>query len=98
MQQKEEARGLLEQVIRDDPEHATAYYELGKLQLERGELRDATANLEAGVKIDPEADYIHYQLAMAYRRSSRIGDAEREIKRYQELKNRRRGRDVSHQR
>jgi len=35
---------------------------------------------------------MHYQLAMAYRRESRSEDADRELKLYQTLKNRQRGR------
>ena len=91
----DEAFSLLNQVIQQDPGYADAYYELGKLQLERGDTRAAISSLEAGTKLSPDSDYIHYQLAMAYRRDSRTSDAERELKTYQDLKNRRRGRDVS---
>jgi tetratricopeptide (TPR) repeat protein len=92
IQQKQEAESLLHEVIQQDPNRADAYYELGKLQLEQGDTKDAVASLETGTKVSPEADYIHYQLAMAYRRESRSEDAEREIKVYQTLKNRQRGR------
>ena len=93
-QDKTEAFSLLRQVIDQDPKYADAYYELGKLLLERGEVKEAISNLEAGTKLTPESDYIHYQLAMAYRRDSRNEDAQRELKLYQILKNRNRGRDV----
>ena len=92
IQQKEEAQSLLRNVIQQDPKRADAYYELGKLQLEQGDTKGAVASLETGTKVGPEADYIHYQLAMAYRRESREEDAQREIKLYQTLKNRQRGR------
>jgi len=88
----EEARTLLQEVIRQDPKHADAYYELGKLQLEQGDTKGSVLSLENGIKANPEADYIHYQLAMAYRRDSRTEDAEREIKLYQTLKDQHRGR------
>jgi len=88
----EEAQTLLQQVIEQDPKRGDAYYELGKLQLEKGDTKGAVSSLETGIKVSPEADYIHYQLAMAYRRDSRKEDAEREIKIYQTLKNRQRGR------
>jgi tetratricopeptide (TPR) repeat protein len=97
-QQKDEARVLMEEVVRHDPNHADAHYELGKLQLERGDVKTAISNLETGTKLKPDGDYIHYQLAMAYRRDSRTEDAEREIKLYQELKNRHRGRDAPNSR
>jgi tetratricopeptide (TPR) repeat protein len=87
-----EAQTLLQEVIQQDPNRGDAYYELGKLQLEKGDTKGAVASLETGTKVNPEADYIHYQLAMAYRRDSRQDDAEREIKLYQTLKNRQRGR------
>jgi tetratricopeptide (TPR) repeat protein len=92
IQQKEEAQSLLREVIQQDPNRADAYYELGKLQLEQGDTKGAVLSLESGAKASPEADYIHYQLAMAYRRESRNQEAEREIKLYQALKNRQRGR------
>jgi tetratricopeptide (TPR) repeat protein len=91
MQQKGEALTLLQEVIRQDPQHADAYYQLGKMQLEQGEATAAISSLETGAKLKPGSDYIHYQLALAYRRDSRTGDAEREMKVYQELKNQRRG-------
>jgi len=93
-QEKTEAFALLRQVIEQDPKYADAYYELGKLQLEKGDVKEAISSLEAGTKLTPDSDYIHYQLAMAYRRDSRNDDAQRELKLYQTLKNRNRGRDV----
>ena len=95
LQQKDEARELLKQVIQQDPKYADAYYELGKLQLEQGDTKAAIASFETGTNLSPDSDYIHYQLAMAYRRDSRTDDAERQIKLYQALKNRNRGRDAS---
>jgi tetratricopeptide (TPR) repeat protein len=91
-EQKEEAKKLLQEVIQQDPRYADAYYELGKLQLEQGDSKGAVVSLESGTKANPDADYIHYQLAMAYRRESRKEDAERELKLYQTLKGRQRGR------
>jgi len=93
-QQKDEAVPLLQEVIRQDPKNADAYYQLGKLQLDQGETEAAISNLETGIKLNPDSDYIHYQLALAYRRGSRTEDAEREMKLYQALKNRRRGRNA----
>jgi hypothetical protein len=62
------------------------------MQLELGDVKGSVGSLESGVKANPDADYIHYQLAMAYRRDSRTEDAEREIKLYQTLKDQHRGR------
>ena len=93
-QQKQEAQVLLQEVIRQNPKYSDAFYQLGKLQLEHGDTKAAISNLETGCRLSPDSDYIHYQLAMAYRRDARGDDAEREIKLYQVLKNRHRGRDV----
>ncbi|HWZ81031.1 MAG TPA: tetratricopeptide repeat protein [Terriglobales bacterium] len=92
VQEKDEAKILLQEVIQQDPKYADAYYQLGKLQLDQGDSKAAVASLENGTKANPDSDYIHYQLAMAYRRESRTADAERELKLYQTLKNRNRGR------
>jgi tetratricopeptide (TPR) repeat protein len=92
MQQKDEAASLLNEVIREDPKYVDAYYELGKMQMERGDTKAAITNFETGIKLNPDSDHIHYQLAMAYRRESRMEDADRELRMYQTLKNQRRGR------
>jgi tetratricopeptide (TPR) repeat protein len=97
MQQPKDALPLLHEVIEQDPKYADAYYQLGKLQLEQGNTQEAVANLEVGTRLSPDSDYIHYQLALAYRRESRAEDGEREMKAYQALKNRHRGRDAAQQ-
>src|SRR5262249_51886214 len=71
IQRGDEATPLLKEVLQQDPGYVDAYYELGKLQLDRGDAKAAIANLEAGAKLGPDRDYIHYQLAMAYRRDAR---------------------------
>jgi tetratricopeptide (TPR) repeat protein len=93
MQQPQEATPLLREVIQQNPKYADAYYQLGKLQLQQGDTQEAISNLEAGTRLNPDSDYIHYQLALAYRRSARAEDAQREMRIYQDIKNRRRGRD-----
>jgi tetratricopeptide (TPR) repeat protein len=87
----------LHEVIGQDPKYADAYYQLGKLELEQGNTQEAVSNLEAGTRLSPDSDYIHYQLALAYRRETRAEDSEREMKAYQALKNRHRGRDAAQQ-
>lgn len=94
MQQPQDALPLLLEVIKQDPKNADAYYQLGKLELQQGNAKEAVSNLETGTRLSPDSDYIHYQLALAYRRESRTEDGEREMKVYQALKNRHRGRDA----
>ncbi len=91
MQQKEAAHALLLEVVAQNPSYADAFYQLGKLQLEQGDTRTAIANLETSVRLSPSSDYIHYQLSMAYRRDSRSEDAEREMQKYEAMKQHRRG-------
>jgi tetratricopeptide (TPR) repeat protein len=97
MQQPQDALPLLTEVIQQDPKYADAYYQLGKVQLEKGNTQEAVSNLETGTHLNPASDYIHYQLALAYRRQARAEDAEREMKVYQALKNRHRGSDAAQQ-
>ena len=82
----DEAAKLFEQVIAAHPEYANAQYELGKILLDRGQLQDAVPHLEAAARLSPDKEYVHYQLQAAYRKESRIADADRELAVYQELK------------
>lgn len=91
IQQKDEGQTLLREVVQQDPSYADAFYQLGKLQLEQGDTKAAIANLETGTRLAPNSEYIHYQLAMAYRRDSRTDDAAREMQLYEAMKQRRRG-------
>ena len=78
---------ILEEAIGLKNDYADARYQLGKILLERGDTQKAIEQLEAAVSADANKDYIHYQLSIAYRKVSRKEDADRELKRYQELKN-----------
>ncbi|MBS1794847.1 MAG: tetratricopeptide repeat protein [Acidobacteria bacterium] len=77
---------LLEETISLKSDYADARYQLGKIFLERGEIAKAIEQLETAVSAEANKDYIHYQLSIAYRKASRRDDADRELKRYQELK------------
>lgn len=90
-QQKDEASSLLQQVIKQEPKYADAYYQLGKLELEGGNTTQSIAHLETAAGLSPTSDYIHYQLSLAYTRDSRSDDAQREMNKYQALKTQHRG-------
>lgn len=77
---------LLEEAIALKHDYADARYQLGKMYLERGDTPRAIEQLELAVKADDSKPHIHYQLSLAYRKASRKEDADRELKRYQELK------------
>ena len=91
-EKKEEALKLLLEVQRDEPNRADTYYQLGKLQLDQGDVKGAITNLETGERLDPDQYYFHYQLSLAYRRDGRASEAAREMKTYQTIKARARGR------
>jgi tetratricopeptide (TPR) repeat protein len=91
---REEAMALFRSVISAHPEHAKAQYELGKILLDEGNVKESILHLEAAARLNPEADYIHYQLQAAYRKDSRIEDAERELRLYKETKTRNRRLDL----
>lgn len=91
LQRKDEGQALLREVVQQDPHYADAFYQLGKLQLENGDTKAAIGNLETAVHLSPNSEYVHYQLAMAYRRDSRADEATREMQAYEALKQHRRG-------
>ncbi len=82
----DEAVGLFQQVIAAHPDYANAQYQLGKILLDRGQVKEAVAHLELAARASPGTDYVHYQLQAAYRKDSRIADADRELEIYKQLK------------
>jgi tetratricopeptide (TPR) repeat protein len=90
-QQKDQAFALLGEVVRDKPDYADAQYQLGKLLLDRGEVKPAIEKLETAVRLDPTKDYSYFQLSVAYRRDGRADDAQRVLQAYQTLKEKERG-------
>jgi Flp pilus assembly protein TadD len=84
LQQNDEAATLLAGLAKDwqDPH---VYFTLGKLQLARGDVAGAIANLEKAARMSPNSGPIHRELADAYRRGARVQDADREMKVYESL-------------
>lgn len=81
-----EAMELFSSVVSAHPESGNAHYQLGKLLLETGKVEDSVSHLEAAARAMPQRDYVHYQLQVAYRKESRVADADRELQLYKELK------------
>jgi tetratricopeptide (TPR) repeat protein len=69
-----------------DPSLPEAHYELGKVALREGNLREGLRELETAVRLDPKGSRNHYALAQAYRKLNRASEAEREVKVFQQLK------------
>ncbi|HUJ33487.1 MAG TPA: tetratricopeptide repeat protein [Candidatus Acidoferrum sp.] len=86
LHQDDEARDLLLGLVQAGWQNPHVYYSLGKLQLERGEVKPAIANLETAARMSPNSGPIHRELAEAYRQDSRKDDADREMKLYEALK------------
>jgi tetratricopeptide (TPR) repeat protein len=82
----QEAEALFREVLAAQPEHAKANYQLGKILMDRGKAEDAIPYLESATRLSPQTDYMHYQLQFAYRKQSRLQDADRELAIYKELK------------
>lgn len=82
----DEAISLLREAVAARSDYSDARYQLGKALIERGDIKEAVEHLEYAAQSDPRKDYIHYQLSIAYRRDSRVADAERALKTYRELK------------
>jgi tetratricopeptide (TPR) repeat protein len=87
---KPDAQKLFADVLSKKPDDAQAQYQMGKLLLEQGKIVEAIQHLESAERNDPNTDYIHYQLQIAYRKAGRREDAEREVKLYREIKDRHR--------
>jgi tetratricopeptide (TPR) repeat protein len=86
LHENDEAQGLLVELVNAGWQDPHAYFSLGKLQLERGDAKDAIANLEIAARMSPNSGPIHHELAEAYRQDSRAEDADREMKLYEALK------------
>ena len=83
---KARAFQLLRQAETLDPSLSEPHYQLGKLALREGNLRDALRELESAVKLDPNGSKNHYGLAQVYRKLGRTADAEHEVRIFQALK------------
>jgi tetratricopeptide (TPR) repeat protein len=64
-----------------DPNHELALVSLGELQLKSGSTSDAIATLEKAVSTDRAGWRAHFELASAYLKVKRYGDAESEASR-----------------
>jgi len=84
--QTDEVVNLLNEAIQSRPDYADAYYQLGKIYIGKGLNDKAIEHLETAIRFEPKKDYIHYQLSIAYRRVSRMEEAERELKIFRDLK------------
>lgn len=67
----EAARELLQEVLLDNPYNASAQYEMGVLNAQRGELNEAITRFEQAKRLDPYAASTLVALGMTYMRKGR---------------------------
>jgi tetratricopeptide (TPR) repeat protein len=91
LKQKAEAGRLLIELVESHSQNSDVYYQLGKLQLERGEAKAAVSTLVAGAKVSPGSAPIHFELAAAYQKDARRADAARETRLYEALESKQPG-------
>jgi tetratricopeptide (TPR) repeat protein len=85
--QIDQAIKTFERAIWSTPNDATAYYNLGKLYLNRLRDRDkAMGYLLKARDLNPLEPDIHYQLSLAYSEIGDLGKAREELERYDYLK------------
>jgi tetratricopeptide (TPR) repeat protein len=72
--QKDEGQSLLKELAQQSETTSPAiYYQLGKLQLDRGDTDAAIISLEAAARLAPEDDATRLELMEAYRRKGETG-------------------------
>ena len=77
---------LLREVIQVKPDFADAHYELGKALLQKGDIKDAVADLELAAKLAPDKPHVHYQLGRAYLAAGRKTEGENHLEISRQLK------------
>lgn len=85
-QKTDEARTLLERILKQKPDLADARYLLGKILLAKGQAQQASENLEAAARISPEEPNVHYQLAQAYQKLGKTEEARQEFELFRKYK------------
>ena len=77
----------LRMAIRLNANDAETYFDLGKIELADGNVAAAATALESAVRLAPDDAKSHRELASAYQRAFRMGDAEKEHQIYEKLLN-----------
>nr|MBS0020344.1 tetratricopeptide repeat protein [Gammaproteobacteria bacterium] len=75
LNQPERARSLLQPALERQETYSAAAYRLGKIALLEGRYQEAVQWLQKALVAAPQADRIHYQLAMAYRGLGDLAEA-----------------------
>jgi Flp pilus assembly protein TadD len=71
--------------IQFSPNDAGSHYDLGKIELDAGDKTAAIQELELAIRLSPDNDTFHQELASAYTLTLRPADAKREMATYNQL-------------
>ena len=85
------AQPLFERALALDEDCAPALVGMGKIASSRRDTREAIRNFEAALALQPEANSIHYLLAMSYRRQGDLDRAQAHFQQVAMLERLRRG-------
>jgi tetratricopeptide (TPR) repeat protein len=80
-----QARDLLHKAVRLDPQLGEAFLLLGILNADAGNLPPAISAYRNAIRVSPGMEEAHYRLAMAYRKTGKTEEAQKELELYQQL-------------
>ena len=75
----EEARPLLEKLVKVDPENAKAHLDLGAVYADQGEKEKAVPEFQAAARLAPQDVNAHWRLARLYKSMGRTAEAKAEF-------------------
>jgi tetratricopeptide (TPR) repeat protein len=80
------AISLLKQAISLKDSEPDPFYQLGSLELAKGNAQEAVELLKRAAELDPKGSKVHFALSRAYRRLGRQEDTDKEFQLYESLK------------
>ena len=80
------AISLLKRAISLDDSQPEPFYQLGSLELAKGNAQESLELLKRAIELDPKGSKVHFALSRAYRRLGRQEDAEKEFQLYESLR------------
>jgi tetratricopeptide (TPR) repeat protein len=85
-QETKRGMNLMREVIQADPKFGNAYFELGKTQLQQGDVGGAIMSLESAARLEPEQPHVRYQLGRAYLAAGRQSEGQAQLDLSKQLK------------